>query len=77
MRELEEVAQLKVQEAIQSSLRSQQIHRALQEWKLQTGPMGLDANHPLLQINSKPQTQTGWLYSLLLLVIAFLHRGLR
>ena len=77
MRELEEVAQLKIREAMQSGRRSQQIHRALQESKLQSGPVGLDANHPLIQINSKPQTQTGWLYSLLLLFSAFLQRGFR
>jgi hypothetical protein len=77
MRELEEVAQMKVQEAIQSGRRSQQNYHPLQEWELQSGPVGRDANHPLIQINSKPQTQTGWLYCLLLLVSAFLQRGFR
>ena len=69
MRELEEVARLKVQETIQSGLRSQQIYRALQDYKLQSGSVGFNAN--LREI----QTKTGWINSLLLLVFAFLqHR---
>ena len=75
MKEYEDFARLKVQEAIQSGLRSQQINRAFQEKKKQHRAAAFDGGDPVVHFKSKPQIRSSRVYKLYLLVqgILFWH----
>jgi hypothetical protein len=68
----EEIARLKVREAIQRGLEAQQIQRALKEQKSQQAAVRLAVRVPVTRSNSKLQTGPGWLHALLLPLITFL-----
>jgi hypothetical protein len=68
----EEIARLKVREAVQSGLKAQQIQRALNEQKSQQAAVMFGVQVPVPYFSSKAQTRPGWLHALLLPLIAFL-----
>ncbi len=67
----EELARIKVQDAVQSGLRAQQIHRALQEQKLDRKSVGFHGN--ISAVHFKIQTNPARLQNVLLQVIAVLQ----
>ena len=69
----EEIARLKVKEATQSGLKAQQIHRIMQEQKLDRKSHRYTGIVPVINSNFKLQTTLNLMYHLLFQVITGLR----
>lgn len=69
MKHYEELSRLHIDEAIQTGLKSQSVHRALSEKKRQTPPASLET---VEQLNPYPSGRFNWFIMLFIIIGKFI-----